>query len=349
MKNPSQEDLLGFVLGALDADQQTEVQQLVDQDPQLEEQLLDIKSSMAPLELLDEVPSGRPGLARRTCEMLAAIQKEEQLRKQSVEPALTMDSPAPEEVPNPLAAPGLTMAQTNSYLGRSSWSLNDVLVLAASLAVLAALLFPAISYSRYHADRTACQSNFSSLGQAFLSYSEIHDGTFMEIPMNGNLAVAGSFAPILKDAGLIEDDSVFACAGANRKTPVRIPTCEQIENSSGDYLGYLHRTMSGDYGYSLGYVVGEQYKVPQQGGGNLIIAADQPSPNLEGHRSANHRGVGQNCLFEDGHVEYVAGHAFGDDPIYKNDYDLVAPGANSGDCVIGASFHSPRHFQLSPQ
>ena len=63
VNNPSQEDLLGFVLGALDADQQQQVQQLIDQDPDLEEQLLDLKSALAPLELIDTVSGERSTMA----------------------------------------------------------------------------------------------------------------------------------------------------------------------------------------------------------------------------------------------------------------------------------------------
>ena len=350
MKKPSQEDLLGYVLGALDADQQRDVQQVLDQDSQLEERLLVIKSSLQPLELLDEVPAARPGLARRTCEMLATIQKEEQLRKQSAEPALTMEPMASPLIDSETLAPATAnreskMSQRGTIVSRGGWSLNDVLVLAASLAVVAAVLFPAISYSRYYADIQSCQSNLASLGQAFLTYSDNHNGRFVQIPADGNLAVAGSFAPILKDAGLVDEDSLFACAGVKRPTPTVIPSCSQVEGSSGYQLTHLQRTMSGDYGYSLGYLENDRYLTPAKGQSALIILSDQPS-NLEGHRSRNHRGVGQNCLFRDGHYEYVAGYAYGDDAIFLNDYHLVAPGTGPDDCVIGASFHSPSHFQL---
>ena len=70
MKQPSQEELLGYVLGALDAQEQRNVQQLIDQNPELEEQLLEIKNSLLPLDCLD-TSGPRPGLARRTCEMVA--------------------------------------------------------------------------------------------------------------------------------------------------------------------------------------------------------------------------------------------------------------------------------------
>lgn len=75
MKHPSQEDLLGYVLGALDAPEHREIQQLIDQNPEIEEELLRIKSSLLPLDELDSGKS-RPGLARRTCEAVAAHVKQ---------------------------------------------------------------------------------------------------------------------------------------------------------------------------------------------------------------------------------------------------------------------------------
>ena len=76
MKNPSQEDLVGYVLGALDATEQRQVQAMIDNDPALEEQLLEIKNSLLPLEAIDS-PTGPPvGLARRTCEAVAVSAKQ---------------------------------------------------------------------------------------------------------------------------------------------------------------------------------------------------------------------------------------------------------------------------------
>ena len=71
MKQPSQEDLVGFVLGALDATEQNQIQDMIDNDPHLEEQVVELKNSLMPLEAINN-PVGPPvGLARRTCEFVA--------------------------------------------------------------------------------------------------------------------------------------------------------------------------------------------------------------------------------------------------------------------------------------
>ena len=347
MTQPTQEDLLGYLLGALDAEQERAIQQSIDLNPNLEDQLLELKSALAPLELLDTPTGTRPGLARRTIEMVAAYQN-------SVEEAGGPPNswPIRSERAKPWAQePALgqtTMSPTTDRQLRPGWSVNDFLVLTAALAVLAAICFPALSYTRFVADRSACQANFVPLSKAFQEYSDINGGKFVAIPLSGNQAVSGIFAPTLKETGLLEDDNLLACAGSDRSTPVHVPALETIDQATGPQLAYLHQTMSGDYGYALGYLQGDVYMPPQNlGRSNAILLADRPSPANEGFTSQNHRGVGQNCLFEDGHWEFVTGFAYGDDPIYKNDLNVVAAGVHLNDNVIGASYNHPVHFQTA--
>lgn len=230
----------------------------------------------------------------------------------------------------------------------SSWSISDVLASVALMAVMASVLFPALSYQRYNSRLFACKNNMREIGNAMLKYSDINDGMFVTIPSSGNLSTAGSYAPILKEAGLIHDDSTFACAGVAAEAPVHIPSCELLTTKTvpESQLNHWRRSMGGHYGYTMGYVENGQYCPPRNmGRTNVVLLADQPSVDLEGRRSANHRGNGQNCLFEDGHVEFVAGHTYGCDALFENDYGVVAPGANAADNVIAPSHLSIR---LSP-
>jgi prepilin-type processing-associated H-X9-DG protein len=217
-----------------------------------------------------------------------------------------------------------------------------MLVGAAALAVLASLLFPALSSSRHNSQILACENNLRQVGMAFRNYSSIHDGGFVAIPRDGNLAVSGCFGPILKDAGLLEDDSLLACAGvANDEPPVVIPSVSQIEMATDeDQRLHYRRTMGGHYGYSMGYRDGDDYRAPHEGTTQVILLADQPSTAGD-RQSLNHGGNGQNCLFGDGHVEFVSGPAYGSDLVYENDYGVVGPGSNMLDNVIAPSHLSP--------
>ena len=346
MKHPSQEDLLGYVLGALDAQQHREVQQLIDNDPDLEEQLLEIRNSLLPLDLID-APAGPPvGLARRACEMVAGYQKQEPGADDAFANRPVGLSPAGGSLPpadgslSPLEPDSVpVLGASDTLFPSSGWSRSDLLVGVAAIAILVGILLPAVSYSRHHSRVVACQENMMHLGRAFLAYSEMNpEGRFVEIPGNGNLGVSGCYAVLLKEAGLIENDEKVSCAGVPKDKPVVIPSRERIENASGDTLKRFQQSMGGDYGYTLGYMENNRYQAPRyEGQANMVLLADRPSRSLPGRQSANHGGQGQNCLFSDGHVEFVQGIAYGEDQIYENDYGWIAVGTNASDSVIAPS------------
>ncbi len=324
MKHPSQEDLLGYVLGALDAQEQRDVQQLIDDNPELEEQLLEIKSALVPLDCI-ETSGPRPGLARRTCETVASY---------------PLDQLAGEELPTlsrttlsrPTAGnedPKASLSSSEKTEGRnlfhfSGWSIPDFAVTAAALAILAGILFPTVSHVRYNSRLLACQNNLTQVGNALIRFSEMNCGCFVEIPRSGPLSASGSFAPILKDCGLIEDDNLFACAGVASDTPVHIPTVEMIVNADHDQLARFHQILCGHFGYTMGHCEDRRYCPPKNySRSNVVLIADQPS--LNGRISTNHAGCGQNCYFEDGHVAFIKGDCIGEDAIFVNDHNLVAP------------------------
>ena len=324
MNDPSKEDLLGFVLGALEESEHQAIQQRIEIDPQLEDQLEELKSSMAPLEHLGVPSDQRPGLARRTIEALAIVQNEESKDRRHQ----------------------VVLSEPREQIGhQSNWSFSDILVTLAVCGVLIALVFPAMAYTRNQAQLSECQNNLRTMGVAFHTYSNIHDGKFPEVPSTGNLATSGIFAPMLKDAELISDADLV-CAGVDRENTLVIPSVDQIRSCTNtQQLERMKRIMSGDYGYSLGYMENSKHVWPRNlGRAFRIISADSPSSNLEGRRSANHGGRGQNCLFEDGHWQFVKGHSIADDAIYENEYGVVGAGIDSADNVIGASHHSPAAF-----
>jgi len=358
VKKPSQEDLLGYVLGAMDAQEQRNIEEVLNQNPQLEDDLLEVKNSLLPLDHLDG-GGPRPGLARRTCELVATLQRDEKIPSvpsnpsptSTVTPSVTATviasaHKATENADNELAADLATLPQDRSLGGNSwtsKWSLPNMLVTAAALAVFAGLAFPALSYSRYQARLSVCQNNLQKIGQAFLKFSDLNQGNFIPIPTKGKLAASGCYGPILKEHGLLEDDSLLACAGVAAEAPVHIPTIDQLKAADGVQLISLQKSMGGDFGYSMGYHENGTYRSPQNAGRtNVVLLADAPSNTLPGRRSSNHGDRGQNCLFEDGRVQFVAGHSIGRDAIYENDYGIVAPGSHPGDSVI-----APSHLSLT--
>lgn len=380
MNPSSQDDLLGYLLGALDAQEQRDLQQKIDNDPALEETLLDLKAAIGPLDCLD-TKGYRPGLARRTCEAVANWDTESAASRLAFLDQNEIDweegcelqpnqTPAPAAAVEPsehntntvaevatagnsitedsasVIASADTEPQLNTLAGGSefeisSWSMRDMLVGVAALAVLAGLLFPALNYSRNQGRLAACQNNLRQVGMAFMDYSSIHEGGFIAIPDQGNLAASGCYGPILKDAGLLKDDSLLACAGLVDVAPVVIPSVEQVEAAETEtQRSHYRKTMGGHFGYSMGFQDGDRYQAPRAGIADVVLLADQPS-NRSDRQSLNHGGDGQNCLFGDGRVMFVSGPAYGEDLVYENDRGIVAPGTHALDSVIGPSHLSP--------
>lgn len=316
MKQPSQEDLLGYVLGALDADQQCAVQKLIDEDPQLEEQMLDIKSSLTPLEMLDEPSGTRPGLARRTCEMVSSLRNE-----------MTEDE----------------IEYREPLLSGSSWSARDFLFAAASIAILAAILIPVLDQSKYQSQISKCRGNLVSIGQSLASYDDAH-GHLPLITPGTATAFTGYAIPVLLDEKFLENDNHVFCAAVSRREPTRIPSCEEIKHcAAGPNYNRIRSNASGDYAFSFGYVdAKQQYHAPNvHQNPHRTLIADKPSVTWIGGPSDNHRGKGQNVLFQDLSSRFVKGNSIACDRIYTNDYNIVGPGAGAHDSVIGPSHLSP--------
>jgi len=349
VKQPSQEDLLGYVLGALDAPEERGLQQQIDTNPVIEEQLLEIRHSMAPLECLGFGDSGqRPGLARRTCELVANLKHQQQQCSEvpdtigafeSGDDFLNQPSHDEQQV-EPASATGSCGFSrfTDRFAHTRSWSRVDMLAGVAMAALFACILFPAISHSRYKSQIHSCQQNLREVGAAMLVYSDMHSGHFVNATDASSTCL---LAPVLKDSGLIDDDSLFACAGRAEAEPPRIPTLQQIHTATGDQLESLKRRMGGDFGYSLGFFEGEEYFAPRNdGSSHTVLMADMPSSEMPGRSSKNHGGNGQNCFFADGRVEFISTHYIGDDAIYENDMGIVGPGVGDRDNVIAPS-HLP--------
>lgn len=390
MNYPSQEDLLGYVLGALDAQEHRDLQQHLDENPETEDELLAIKASMVPLDML-EAPGHRPGLARRTCELVANYDSVEAAERLSFLDAGNMfadedsdTTSSPIKSNQPAATPpaeaslaekqssklDVTVSPPNNQTPRaaeqdnapvelanqsklsgaggrfyhpSSWSLTDALVGVALLAIIACVLLPTISWTRYNSRVFACQNNLRQVGTAFMLYSSSHDGNFVSIPPEGNLSATGCYGPILKDAGFLTDDSLLACAGLGSSVaPVVIPSCQRVTAAfARTEVIFLQQNMGGHFGYSMGHRKDSGYAAPRDSQTYAVLLADRPSADQPGRVSMNHSGRGQNCLFADGRVEFVVGHAYGSDALFENDYGVVAPGSTEFDNVIAPSHLSP--------
>lgn len=367
------EHLLGYLMGALDASQQREVESAIQDDPRLRQELESLNQALDPLRT--ELDSYEPplGLANRTLDVIGSVagwpdepraEDVDQLSPEAVAFQLAFESNHLQEEVAPVPAPlrernrnsrgrargAMTPVRENGQDTWNRWDFLDVAVSMALVAAAAMLFFPAIANSRFQARVTACQSNLQSIARALDTYSENNNGRFVSIPVKGNSAISGVYAPTLLDEGYKTDDKSFFCAGDlvdDQGVRRQIPSLAALTRAQpGPELRHLQHIAGGSYGYNLGYMNGDRYTTVRNARRpRFALVAD--APREQGGPSMHHEGRGQNVAFEDGHVEFVPGGAEIDfDDIYLSERGLVEAGLGAHDSVIGSSSSRPVIFAM---
>jgi hypothetical protein len=326
MSDSAREQLLGFMLGALEGDERAEIETQLGSDPECRKELALLRRQLEPLSALRQDFTPPVGLAERTCRYVAEHRAAPSSAKGRLRP----------EVAPP------------SWVGRMSWL--DVAMAATVLVAAGLLIFPAVQNSRFHARLAACQDNLRELGGALNLYSQSHNGYFPSVPSQGKLAAAGIYAPVLVQNGLLTEVNRVVCPAsslAGRMNDFHVPNMKELEQTSSDKMVDLRPSLGGSYGYNLGYTRNGEY-LPTKNlyRDGFAIMSDAPNMNAPHLQSANHGGRGQNVLFEGGGVQFLtATQPLGSkDDIFTNDNGQVAAGVNANDSVLGASGTAPIRY-----
>src|SRR5262249_41535712 len=151
------ENLLGYLLNALEPDELRQVETQLRTDPAARQKLQRLRQVLEPL-AIDLQPAEPPGgLWVRTLARVA----EHQCHRLPAAPTIPLSR-------SPAAA-------------RSWWRRADVLVAASLLLCLTVLLPPGINYARNQYHAAACKNNLRQLYLALKDYSERHDGDFPNV------------------------------------------------------------------------------------------------------------------------------------------------------------------------
>jgi len=318
----TREQLLGYLLGALEDGEREELEQQLETHPEWHEELEALAAGLEPLAETYSECQPPAGLAART--YTAIFQHCPTVR---------------------LAFPGASRREVGR---RRVWTIADAVVMAGISLAAAFLFFPAISQSRFEARLLACQNNLREIGARLVDYStKAGRGCFPEVPTEGNCAVAGIYGPKLADAGYLMQPFMICpnSALAGETLPVSLPPSErELEQAAGAGLVVLQSLAGGSYGYTLGYVVDGAYRAPRNLGRSFfVLMADAPSLWLAGHTSSNHDGRGQNLLYEDGSVRFVSKlQADGQlDHPFQNRLGLMEAGIDANDSVVAPSATPP--------
>lgn len=322
-----EENLIGYLLKALDDGPQREVEASLRESPELRARLELLERGLAPLAADREAPEPRPGLVLSTLARIA----EYQCRKLPDAP------PAPRTQSAPV--------------GRSWLRRPDVLVAAVLLIVLGGIGSSSLIHLwRDYYGRTQCRNNLSLLWGGLRRYCDVHNGNFPLVEEKGAHGVAGIFVPILGDSGMLHSEISIACPAQERRRPENrsVREMEDLYVRDPDQFFLEARKLAGGYAYTLGYrdttghhglrcdtVESDCLKL-------LPIVADRLETLMQ-NNSANHGGKGQNVLYLDGHVEWRTTRNAGinGDDIFVNRHDQLLAGEDREDTVLGPGDASP--------
>ena len=184
--------------------------------------------------------------------------------------------------------------KNNSRIARRGFTLIELLVVISIIALLIALLLPALHRVQEAADSGKCLVNLKTIGQAFQNHSTDHDD---ELPMawerwwpvppgTGIREPARNLLGIFKDLGYIPDpDAFWICPSESRVMPEHLdllvsPDYTQIEGETGSYCGNHQHHGAGwpsppfSYPPGWGHELEIRHNTDVYSPGNVIYAND---------------------------------------------------------------------------
>jgi len=224
-----------------------------------------------------------------------------------------------------------------------AFTLVELLTVISIIAILAALLLPAVSRSQMRAKRVWCESNLRQIGIAFHSFAHDHNSKFpMEVSMND-----GGSQEFVQNGYLINGPFYFAFRHFQTLSTILVtPKILICPADTRLPAGNFSALQNANVSYFVG--VDANYFKPVSilaGDGNLAASPQRPTilRSEAGVRLQWTRELHQfkgNVLFADGHVEEWGGSASGASVANAGNFVLpsINPNGNPAPATPSPSF-----------
>ncbi len=319
------ENLIGYLLKALDADEQREVEKYLREHPEAHKRLDQLRLGLDVLGRDADEGDPPAGLWVATLARVA-------------------------EHKCGTALPAVPAAAARSGVGGrpSRWRRADVLVAALLLVVVGGLAAAWIARAQRDQHRIDCENNLRRFDLALENYADNHNGLYPWVGAEPPKNFAGSFVPALSEAKAMPPGLSVSCPGDPPRPPsaVTFDDLSRLSHEEPEKYRATTRDLAACYAYPLGYREPggtALYGLTRLMDGMLPLMADAPACGGSGNEvrpgnSPNHGGKGQNVLFRDGHVEFVTTRTRGTDhDLYLNAEQKAAAGRGPTDVVLGRS------------
>jgi hypothetical protein len=321
MTNPSRDELVNYLLGALDEPDRLRVAARLEIDAEWREEYWRLRRCFDALEEDSEELEPPVGLTASTCDFVAQAAES--------------------------GALSLASRREGPPAGSVRWTMVDAAMAAGVFIAASLLLFPALLHSKLVAELDSCKNNLLQLGLGYAQYANFFHGIMPAASASGNRALAG-MAPIsLSSLGYLPNDRAVLCPGDEQvreqireRKQFKLPLIIEIDRADLAKLQLLRKQL-GSYGYGLGIVVHGRYVPPRmRGRQHYAIVSDAPGCPLTGRPTHNHGGRVNNVLFEDLHVESVL-EGLQLEAAFHNYQDEVSAGLDVDDACIACPGSPP--------
>ncbi len=210
--------------------------------------------------------------------------------------------------------------KTNSTWRLRGFTLIELLVVIAIIAILAAILVPAVNKALEQSRKTVCKSNLRQLGIAQYNYALDHTGFLhlvlnnkTSVPvydtnghLNGTVGRLSSHAYWFSEIGYLEDPAIWVCPSdrtdgdANEKRVSVAKSYDVIKSENVSYMFIAGLSTEGVQNNSLAPVYTDESNITENG--KLQAGAMPKITDVDNH-GAGYR----NVAYLDGHANLVEG------------------------------------------